>query len=111
MLFAFHTAQNGSTRYGAKESNRTTIIARTSALSAGVLIAVLTVVLFLRRKKNLKGLLTHYPSDSSSDYQNSKEDLELPLFDLRAIIAATDSFSMKNILGEGGFGCVYKVTI
>ncbi|KAK8706113.1 hypothetical protein V6N13_049690 [Hibiscus sabdariffa] len=108
---ASELSQNGSTRHRAKASNRTSIIATTSALSAGVLIAVLTVVLFLRSKKNLKVLLTHHHSDSSSDYQNSKEDLELPLFDLRAIIAATDSFSMKNILGEGGFGWVYKVTI
>ncbi|GMJ10247.1 hypothetical protein like AT4G27290 [Hibiscus trionum] len=104
-------AQNGSTIHGStrhKANNRTTIIATTSALSAGVLIAGLTVVLFLRRKKNLKVLLTHHHSDSFSDYQSSKEDLELPLFDLRAIIAATDNFSMRNILGEGGFGCVYK---
>ncbi|KAK9005026.1 hypothetical protein V6N11_042474 [Hibiscus sabdariffa] len=52
---ASELSQNGSTRHRAKASNRTSIIATTSALSAGVLIAVLTVVLFLRSKKNLKG--------------------------------------------------------
>jgi hypothetical protein len=36
-------------------------------------------------------------------------DLELPIFDLGTIAAATDGFSVNNKLGEGGFGPVYKV--
>ncbi|KAK8602964.1 hypothetical protein V6N13_085166 [Hibiscus sabdariffa] len=104
---ASELAENKSTRRIAKANNRTRIIVMTSALSAGVLIAVLTVVLCLRWKKKLKGLLAHQP-DNFPDYQSSKEDLELPLFDLKAIVSATDNFSFKNILGEGGFGCVYK---
>ncbi|KAE8667300.1 Serine/threonine kinase [Hibiscus syriacus] len=103
---ASEIAQNESTRHATKAKNRTRIIATSSALSAGVLIAVLTIVLFLRRKKNLKGLLS-LKSDNFSDYQSSK-DLELPLFDLRDIVSATDNFSIKNKIGEGGFGCVYK---
>ena len=39
-----------------------------------------------------------------------EEDLELKLFDLSTINAATDSFSLKNKLGEGGFGPVYRVS-
>lgn len=38
-------------------------------------------------------------------------DLELPLFDLETIAAATEGFSTDNKLGEGGFGPVYKVRI
>lgn len=34
---------------------------------------------------------------------------ELPLFSFDCIISATDSFSFRNLLGEGGFGPVYKV--
>lgn len=39
------------------------------------------------------------------------EDLELPIFDLGTIAAATDGFSINNKLGEGGFGPVYKVAL
>ena len=38
-----------------------------------------------------------------------EEDLELPLFDLDAILKATNNFSSENKLGDGGFGPVYKV--
>lgn len=37
------------------------------------------------------------------------EELELPIFDLATIEAATDSFSVHNLIGQGGFGPVYKV--
>ena len=35
--------------------------------------------------------------------------MELPIFDLAAIVKATDNSSNDNKLGEGGFGPVYKV--
>ncbi|KAJ7968428.1 S-locus lectin kinase family protein [Quillaja saponaria] len=41
--------------------------------------------------------------DESLDY-----DLELPLFEMTIIEAATDNFSVANKIGEGGFGSVYK---
>ncbi|XP_048434070.1 receptor-like serine/threonine-protein kinase SD1-8 [Pyrus x bretschneideri] len=37
-----------------------------------------------------------------------KNYAELPIFGLRAIIAATNNFAEANKLGEGGFGPVYK---
>ncbi|PSR96327.1 G-type lectin S-receptor-like serine/threonine-protein kinase [Actinidia chinensis var. chinensis] len=37
-----------------------------------------------------------------------KENLELPLFDLTIIADATSNFSRKHMIGEGGFGPVYK---
>ena len=37
------------------------------------------------------------------------EDMELPLFDLVTVTTATDNFSSANVIGEGGFGPVYKV--
>ncbi|KAI3465872.1 hypothetical protein Pfo_022535 [Paulownia fortunei] len=40
--------------------------------------------------------------------KKKREDLELPLFDLATIAAATNNFSGENVIGEGGFGPVYK---
>ncbi|XP_010324341.1 G-type lectin S-receptor-like serine/threonine-protein kinase At4g27290 [Solanum lycopersicum] len=37
-----------------------------------------------------------------------KGDMELPLFDVMTISAATNNFSSDNIIGEGGFGSVYR---
>nr|GMC47521.1 G-type lectin S-receptor-like serine/threonine-protein kinase At4g27290 [Ipomoea batatas] len=36
------------------------------------------------------------------------KDMELPLFDLATVSSATKNFSAKNMIGEGGFGPVYK---
>lgn len=45
---------------------------------------------------------------------HSKEDdgegINVPYFELESLIAATNDFSEKNLLGQGGFGPVYKVT-
>ncbi|VVA92846.1 unnamed protein product [Arabis nemorensis] len=39
----------------------------------------------------------------------NKEKLkELPLFEFQVLVAATDNFSLRNKLGQGGFGPVYK---
>ena len=37
------------------------------------------------------------------------ESIELPIFDLATIITATKNFSLENMIGQGGFGPVYKV--
>ncbi|XP_054817128.1 uncharacterized protein LOC129316778 [Prosopis cineraria] len=39
--------------------------------------------------------------------EGPEDDLDLPLFDLATIASATDDFSNKNKIGEGGFGPVY----
>ncbi|XP_041026336.1 G-type lectin S-receptor-like serine/threonine-protein kinase At4g27290 isoform X2 [Juglans microcarpa x Juglans regia] len=40
--------------------------------------------------------------------ETQEEDLELPLFNLKTVSAATDEFSFRNKIGQGGFGPVYK---
>ncbi|CAI9760461.1 unnamed protein product [Fraxinus pennsylvanica] len=39
------------------------------------------------------------------------KDIELPMFDLTTVTNATENFSLTNMLGEGGFGIVYKGTL
>ena len=48
-------------------------------------------------------------SPSRRDLDGTRRNSNLPLFDLKTIIAATDNFSISNKLGQGGFGPVYKV--
>ncbi|KAL8505994.1 hypothetical protein ACS0TY_017013 [Phlomoides rotata] len=40
--------------------------------------------------------------------KKSNEDLELPLLKFATVAAATNNFSKDNVIGEGGFGPVYK---
>lgn len=46
---------------------------------------------------------------ANEDEQMEEKDMELTIFDLSAISVATDNFSVRNKLGQGGFGPVYKV--
>ncbi|KAK3199343.1 hypothetical protein Dsin_022758 [Dipteronia sinensis] len=43
-----------------------------------------------------------------NDEGSEKDDTGLIIYDLKTIAIATDNFSDKNKLGEGGFGPVYK---
>ncbi|CAA2982886.1 G-type lectin S-receptor-like serine/threonine-protein kinase At4g27290 isoform X1 [Olea europaea var. sylvestris] len=45
---------------------------------------------------------------TSKGEERKTEGLELPSFDLATVAAATDNFSSKNMIGEGGFGPVYR---
>ncbi|KAI7988399.1 G-type lectin S-receptor-like serine/threonine-protein kinase [Camellia lanceoleosa] len=42
---------------------------------------------------------------------SDEEKLELPIFDMITITAATNKFSVTNKIGEAGFGPVYKVCL
>ncbi|CBI20428.3 unnamed protein product, partial [Vitis vinifera] len=73
------------------------IISSVSILGVLFLVVILTLYV-VKKKKKLK--------------RNGKhEHLELPLFDLAALLSATNNFSSDNKLGEGGFGPVYKVRL
>jgi hypothetical protein len=58
----------------------------------------------LDSEKHLKDLM------GSGEFKEEDErGIDVPFFDLEGILAATDSFSYANKLGEGGYGPVYKV--
>lgn len=48
-------------------------------------------------------------SPNSNEFDESRTNSDLPIFDLLTIAKATDDFSFNNKLGKGGFGTVYKV--
>nr|XP_017221013.1 PREDICTED: G-type lectin S-receptor-like serine/threonine-protein kinase At4g27290 [Daucus carota subsp. sativus]XP_017221014.1 PREDICTED: G-type lectin S-receptor-like serine/threonine-protein kinase At4g27290 [Daucus carota subsp. sativus] len=80
-----------------------------------LILAILAVVLlggiFLliyKKKKMQKEESFKLNLESVALTKIENEDLELPLFDFRSIANATSNFCPDNILGEGGFGPVYK---
>ena len=48
---------------------------------------------------------------NGNDIEENGKGLELPLFNVSVIAAATNNFSESNMLGKGGFGSVYKVCL
>ncbi|KAF3653629.1 G-type lectin S-receptor-like serine/threonine-protein kinase [Capsicum annuum] len=67
----------------------------------------------LLSKENILGVgIEQLPeSGSPSKYlltEDDKKRIDVPFFNLKSIIVATDNFSDANRLGQGGFGPVYK---
>ncbi|XVF70465.1 hypothetical protein PTKIN_Ptkin11bG0163700 [Pterospermum kingtungense] len=87
---------------------KTMWIVISTVVSTMVIIVSVVLVLFVWRKKHRKKGSMGWLSENSYKYENKKEDLDLPLFDFTTIAHATDNFSPKNKIGEGGFGSVYK---
>ncbi|XP_057461109.1 G-type lectin S-receptor-like serine/threonine-protein kinase SD1-1 [Actinidia eriantha] len=54
--------------------------------------------------------ISEYYLEEEKNYKKC-EDWELPLFDRATIAAATNNFSQANMLGQGGFGSVYKANL
>ncbi|EOY12717.1 Serine/threonine kinases,protein kinases,ATP binding,sugar binding,kinases,carbohydrate binding, putative [Theobroma cacao] len=71
-------------------------------------ILILGLVLFFWRKKHHERGFFKCICRSSSNNENQREDPEVPLFDMATLVHATKNFSIKNKLGEGGFGSVFK---
>lgn len=96
------------------------------ATLAGVLLLLSVVCCCLWRKRRRRHAETDTSAPSGGDdvlpfrtrkqqamdenWKSAEQDVDdLPLFDLAVILAATDSFSASNKIGEGGFGPVYMV--
>ncbi|KAK3165651.1 hypothetical protein QOZ80_1AG0036010 [Eleusine coracana subsp. coracana] len=102
-----------------KSRKARTMIATGASISAlAFLLAVAACLLIWRRRNRIRIPVVGSSKWSSSRgtgrrYEGSShdDDLELPIFDLGTIAAATDGFSVNNKLGEGGFGPVYKGTL
>lgn len=51
----------------------------------------------------------HWGAFEVRDEENDRKNQECPLVSFDTIVSATGNFSRSNLLGEGGFGPVYKV--
>ncbi|KAJ8497580.1 hypothetical protein OPV22_008132 [Ensete ventricosum] len=68
-----------------------------------LLLLCLCLVLWLKYRRRTQGKRKSFQSK-----RDEEDELELPLFDILTIRTATNDFSNENIIGEGGFGPVYK---
>ncbi|KQK10096.1 receptor-like serine/threonine-protein kinase SD1-8 [Brachypodium distachyon] len=114
--------------------NRSLVIAIVAAVS-GVLLLGLVVACccFWRKKAGKKRQFENTPSSQGDvlpfrarkhpalsspqdqrldgNRMSTENDLDLPLFDLEVIMAATDNFSEDSKIGQGGFGPVYMAKL
>ncbi|KAI4333764.1 hypothetical protein L6164_018530 [Bauhinia variegata] len=68
------------------------------------IIVILGYAIYLRRRK-LKIEVINWKNHNG---ETEKTDIDLPTMNLSTIAIATNNFSFCNILGEGGYGPVYK---
>ncbi|XP_022876884.1 G-type lectin S-receptor-like serine/threonine-protein kinase RKS1 [Olea europaea var. sylvestris] len=72
------------------------------------IIFILTAVGVLISALICGGILLKRRLTSKGD-ERKTEGLQLPSFGLATVATATDNFSSKNMIGEGGFGPIYRV--
>lgn len=84
-----------------QKEGQSMVIIIVSLILGILLLSCVGCCVWRRKRRTIKGLW----NEASN---NEDEDLELPLYDLDILAAATDNFSEENKLGEGGFGPVYK---
>ncbi|WOK97638.1 putative LRR receptor-like serine/threonine-protein kinase [Canna indica] len=73
-----------------------------------VIVLILASVLFLQRRRRKKRYLHDSFVDVPGEADHKIELGQLKRFSWRELQVATDDFNAKNVLGQGGFGKVYK---
>ncbi|KAM3732298.1 hypothetical protein ACB098_11G049300 [Castanea mollissima] len=95
--------------YGSSKRKKQTRIIVIALLSFGMALLSLCLMLYVSKKKpKREGIILYNPGPIQDFTGSENDDLELPLFRFATIAYATDNFSVKNVLGKGGFGQVYK---
>ncbi|KAK9750235.1 hypothetical protein RND81_02G181600 [Saponaria officinalis] len=92
-----------------KKSNLKAIVAAAVIVGAGLIIAVVILWIWFNRWKvkqaSKKNILEHL---KHRDHKTQRKLEELPLIDFKDLAVATDNFHDNQMLGQGGFGQVYK---
>ncbi|KAG9447867.1 hypothetical protein H6P81_013995 [Aristolochia fimbriata] len=90
------------TNFSPKANNHQLVVAIAVSISCALVVSVLLVICLLYWCK------WHFRCDSYEQQQCEFDIGHLQRFTFREIQVATDNFDPKNILGQGGFGVVYK---
>ncbi|KAJ6728730.1 CYSTEINE-RICH RECEPTOR-KINASE-LIKE PROTEIN [Salix koriyanagi] len=85
---------------GMKSNTAARIIVITVILAVGVMVLVICICLFIRKRMQRE--------KERVEIEDEIESAESLQFTLSTIRDATEDFSEKNMLGQGGFGAVYK---
>ncbi|MED6167511.1 hypothetical protein PIB30_003483 [Stylosanthes scabra] len=80
-------------------------------VTVGVLCGLLLAFCLIRKRRKRATLKEANAALKDHSKEEQEEDPEVPSYDLSVIASATDNFSDKNKLGEGGFGPVFKGTL
>lgn len=93
-----------------KSRERKRIAVIVSSVVLGIVVLALLWLLYKRKRSHSERVKIKNIFDK---YYNPRrtEDLDLPMMDMATIARATNRFSTKNLLGQGGFGPVYKGTL
>ncbi|KAF3455589.1 hypothetical protein FNV43_RR00223 [Rhamnella rubrinervis] len=99
-----------------KGSVATKRIRITMVILGVIIFFIITFIAYWFAKRKRKGQrklfnnanITSEESLKEEKLEESRTHPDLPFFDIRTLIAATDNFSVTNMLGQGGFGSVYK---
>ncbi|PQQ01504.1 G-type lectin S-receptor-like serine/threonine-protein kinase [Prunus yedoensis var. nudiflora] len=105
-----HHSDQGETGHAARRSLVIAIVSATAGLLTIIFGYFLWNKTLTSNNKTETGAIGGSISESISNVSagGRNSDMELPLFSLSSILAASNNFSEANKLGEGGFGPVYK---
>ncbi|KAK7405150.1 hypothetical protein VNO78_06348 [Psophocarpus tetragonolobus] len=81
------------------------VVVTASTISSVIVMLLILIFVYCSNKAKIEEIITKIKGNNNE----SEQVFEVPLFDLASIIHATNHFSKYNMLGEGGFGPVYKL--
>ncbi|KAL2457704.1 G-type lectin S-receptor-like serine/threonine-protein kinase [Abeliophyllum distichum] len=91
-----------------KKSKRTAVVASVSVISFLLVLGLISWFAFRKKTANNRRALADDNPSQDINQRIGDENLELPVLNFITILDATNQFSFRNKIGEGGFGPVYK---
>ncbi|XP_022927522.1 G-type lectin S-receptor-like serine/threonine-protein kinase At4g27290 [Cucurbita moschata] len=109
--FVLQNGQDLYVRVAASEldsTNKKLMVAISVSVASFLGFLVLVICFILGRRRKVRGGNMISPEITLGKIHSQEKEVEMPIYDFRTIEIATNSFSLSNKIGEGGFGPVYK---